>query len=605
MLNFVCKSFSRNNSNLASAAPIWNFSDQITLSKTTLPEEDSLFVHLTLYGENVEKTGQKLLQLFRQKYAESRGALTIPALRNMVKTAVLHVSNLDRIELCLLSISKKEENQTLYLCGTGSVSAKLYRQKALFDLPITLEGLSGYVNQKDCIVVGNKSFFENVSETNLTAFILGKISIERLWKSLFLDKQSDHITILKPSKKTFIVKRWVKSIGTALKKSKIGLQGKTNNPLASLFLEEKHTLLSKKRWYALLLAAGFLLLLGFSIGVGVYKKRQAEKKYLEQQLMETVLYRLDQAELLKDLNPSRARTLLIEAKQAVEDHPYATAESNLETLKEKLDAAYAAITKQYFVRNPQVFYDLTLVKEGFTPTKLSLSENELCLLDETGKTLVLLNIETKAAKVLAGEDVVPANAMLGTISRWAFLVSKNSLQIIDKKTQEQINSFKLSTITTDILRGYGSNAYILDKNLGQVWRFRGDDKTLAKPERFFREKLDLNSVIDMAVDGSLWLLYENGGLEKYTSGVKDAYYPSFGLDLPLVKPDAMFTDEYSKNIYILERESARIVAISKNGEYRAQYLWDNLAEASGFVVSENLGKLLVLEKGTIYGINLE
>ncbi len=362
----------------------------------------------------------------------------------------------------------------------------------------------------------------------------------------------------------------------------------------------------KKRQLALVAAFIFLILLGISVGLGVKKRQQLNDQLKQTQLKEDVLYRLDQAKSLKNLNPLRAKSLLGEAKDIFAKYQAEDILSGeLRQLEQNVVDAYAEIAKEFYITNPELYYDLNLVKEGFVPTQLSLSAEDLSLLDENSQTLVVVNLKTKAAMVLAGQDLIPDSPKLASIAAWVFLASPSSLQILDKETKQQLHSFKFSTIKADYLVGYANNVYILDKNLGQVYRLRGTQDGLNKPEPFFETAQDLIQVSGLAIDGSVWLLYQDGGLEKYTLGLRDAYYPAYGLDKPITQAEGLYTDENLDAIYVLDRDNSRVVAVSKKGEYQGQYMYDGFRQAIGFVVLKEIGKLLVVQDNKIYGIDLK
>jgi len=252
-----------------------------------------------------------------------------------------------------------------------------------------------------------------------------------------------------------------------------------------------------------------------------------------------------------------------------------------------------------------VFFNLELIKKDFIPTQISLSENTLTLLDGNNQSLIQLHISKKSAEIVAGSDIIPNKSKLASIPAWIFLSSGGKLQIIDPQTQEQLKSFTLSKITVDQLIGYGNNAYIVDKTLGQLWRFRGTINGLNKPDGFFKKEQDLSSIRFVAIDGSVWFLRQDGGVEKYTTGIKDAYYPQIDLDIPLGNPTSFFTDENSDNLYILDPDNHRVVVVNKQAQYQGQYLWEQINTQTQVVVSEQLGKILLVQDVKIYEIDLK
>ncbi len=543
-------------------------------------------------------------------YQDKPDTLQLPELEATITSITNKHQAVCSFSLAVVVIKQDHNHTVLKLCGQRGMQAKLVRQQQLLTLPVSPVGVSGQLRPGDVFIVGTSNCVSLLADSKFKANLLKETKVSHylqktcfvhqsmLVKGLVFEVHQPHV--LQP------VKNYVSLYANRLRQL-LPVRSPRTPPidLGPQALEKRNLFISKKRRYALGLALLFLALLSVSVGLGLNKRKTLEKRQLEQQLVENVTYRLQQASSLKELNPARAKTLLVEARHTLEGYEEEEVPVDIQNLQVQVDEAYAAVVRQFTIRSPEVFYDIALVKENFSPSQMTLAENELVLLDDQGRSVVILDIETKSAKVFAGNDLVPVNATIGSISSWIFLASNNSLQILDKKTGKQLNSFTLSKVSIDELIGYGSNAYVLDRVAGQVWRFRGTVSGLAKPEGFFDEPLDLQEVVSLALDGSLWVLYRDGGVEKYTSGVKDAYYPSFDLDIPLNQPQKLYTDETCQNLYLMDKNNNRIVVVSKFGEYKGQYLWEDMKQTTGFAVSEKLGKLLLLSGGTIYGIDLQ
>ncbi|NMC36594.1 hypothetical protein GYA49_06130 [Candidatus Beckwithbacteria bacterium] len=502
--------------------------------------------------------------------------------------------------ICLLAIKKDKKPTTLQCFGDVHFQVLLYRNQKLSQLPMSPMGLSGEFMTGDTLLWGTSDFIKLTTQHIQLA--LHSNSWLELAKILGHDssKIGGIVQYLSKTPPSFPKIPNLTKLRFNPQDIKYKLFDQTN------YISKRQGTFSKKRRIALGIAFLFLLLLGGSLGLGYCKKMQFNQEKQEQQLAEAITYKLNQATSLQNLNPNRAKTLLNEAKQILEEYEQNTDQATqIKSLQEKLDEAYAQVARQHQVREPEIFYDLSLFRDGFSLSQMSLSEDDLVLLDQDNQVLALLNVESKAIKILAGKDLVFTDTTLASIPAWVFLASDSKIQIIDKQSGKQLQSFRLSKITIDQILGYSNNVYVLDKNLGQLWRFRGIKDSLAEPDAFFSQEQDLQEINDFAIDGSVWLLRADGGVEQYTMGLRDAYYPSFSLDVPLKNPQRIITDEDCKNLYILDQANNRIVVISKQGEYVGQYLWDKIQEIDTITVSENLGKILLGLDDKIYGIDLQ
>ena len=108
----------------------------------------------------------------------------------------------------------------------------------------------------------------------------------------------------------------------------------------------------------------------------------------------------------------------------------------------------------------------------------------------------------------------------------------------------------------------------------------------------------------MAIDGSIWLLRQDGKILKFSQGSPEAFGVA-GLDKPFSSPSVIYTDSEAENLYILDKGNSRIVVLTKGGEYQGQYIWEGIKEASDMVVSEKEEKIFLLSGEKIYKIDIK
>ncbi|MFQ5578626.1 MAG: hypothetical protein ACE5G8_16740, partial [Anaerolineae bacterium] len=101
---------------------------------------------------------------------------------------------------------------------------------------------------------------------------------------------------------------------------------------------------------------------------------------------------------------------------------------------------------------------------------------------------------------------------------------------------------------------YFGNFYVLDSQANQIYRYlptlNGYDNP---PENYFAPDagVTLAGAVDMAIDGAIYVLFQDGRIEKYLSGRPTAFQLT-GLDTPLKNPTAIFTapDELVQYLYV-------------------------------------------------------
>ena len=160
---------------------------------------------------------------------------------------------------------------------------------------------------------------------------------------------------------------------------------------------------------------------------------------------------------------------------------------------------------------------------------------------------------------------------------------------------------------------YFGNFYVLDAGANQIYRYLPTANGYENPpDPYFGEgtPVNLSGAVDMAIDGSIYVLYQDGRIQKFTGGQPDEFQIT-GLDEPLKNPAAIYTslDEEVKYLYIADAGNKRIVQLSKDGQFIRQLkprvedgiVFDDL---QSLYVDEIGEKMYVLNGNSLYAPNL-
>jgi len=155
---------------------------------------------------------------------------------------------------------------------------------------------------------------------------------------------------------------------------------------------------------------------------------------------------------------------------------------------------------------------------------------------------------------------------------------------------------------------FRGNIYILDKKNLRILKYTSIENDFLPTKDYLATdvKPNLSDGISMVIDGSVWVLSTDGKISRFTSGKLD-FFSIIGLDRLFSLPTVLYTDEDSKNLYVLDRGNKRIVVFDKDkkpGEYVSQYVWDGFGDAADFVVDEENKKIFILSGSRIFTINL-
>jgi len=120
---------------------------------------------------------------------------------------------------------------------------------------------------------------------------------------------------------------------------------------------------------------------------------------------------------------------------------------------------------------------------------------------------------------------------------------------------------------------YNKNLYFTDPNNKQIWKFTKVTSGFAKGKSWIMDVNlpSLERVKDMAIDSNIFLLYDNGQVDKYFSGKKESTFNLDNIQPALSGADKIYTTEESALMYIASFVDKRIIVTNKDGAFQKQY----------------------------------
>jgi len=156
------------------------------------------------------------------------------------------------------------------------------------------------------------------------------------------------------------------------------------------------------------------------------------------------------------------------------------------------------------------------------------------------------------------------------------------------------------------IKTYGKYTYFLDPVENQIWKYerRRDNYSGAIP---YNQGADLSRAISFGIDGAIYVLSDDGTLQKLFRGEQVEY--AFR-DLPTVQFNGknlkIFTRTDLDFLYILDPDNSRILVFVKGerlATYKKQIIY-NVPDARDFVVDDLGQKVNLLTKSKIYEFSL-
>ena len=157
---------------------------------------------------------------------------------------------------------------------------------------------------------------------------------------------------------------------------------------------------------------------------------------------------------------------------------------------------------------------------------------------------------------------------------------------------------------------FGDRFYVLDAGVNQIWRYepRGDAYP-DRPDRYFVTPplRSLADAQDMAIDGHIYVLYNDGTILKFLQGERQSAFDVRGLPGDIVEPVALAVDpDGSSDVcYVADRGNRRVVVLGPDGVFQAQFRADEAFDAlEALAVDEATRRLYVIGNGRLYGASL-
>ncbi|MBI4059105.1 hypothetical protein HY404_02570 [Candidatus Microgenomates bacterium] len=373
-----------------------------------------------------------------------------------------------------------------------------------------------------------------------------------------------------------------------------------------IYISENHPKRS-----AFIMGISFLVMVTLVVVIGMQRSSQETALAKYQPLMIQIGSNLQASKDLVELNAARSQEL---ARQVKNDLASLAADSpknkNVLEFINQTESDLNDLLGEYRV-TPSVLVDLSLVRDGFQTGEVALDGEKITVLDNQKRLLISFDFAGRNMKVLAGPDTIPQARLVAIDDGQVFVLDGQRVARIEQSSSQTTARSAIipegSWGRISHLAAFTGNLYLLDSAKNQIWRYSEASSERAGAGEAWLAKdtvIDLSNINSMAIDGYLWLLDKNGQISRLSRGNKVGFNVT-GLEKAWITPVALFTAENLKNLYILDAEKKRVVVIDKSGVYHAQYLSDQLKEATNLVVSEENKKMLIFAGSKVYEIELK
>lgn len=560
--------------------------------------------------------GREVLLNLKNSYFESvKGPYD--ALKEAVEKTGKELESASEVEFCALTVV----NRYLYFVAWGAAKLAIYRDgvygKILDGQKGSLLSSSGGILEKDVFIVGTSTFFDFFTQGQIQAALDagGLGAIEFLAPSIHTKLGTGNVgaLVLDFTKQEALKPAfgWTPVLAKRVFGQKENIHVKDTD--ASLLARVRSfskmkvrgsdtSLLGQKKKVSASVGIILLIMLLVSIFFGIKQKRENEKRESYEGRLAQAEHNLDEAVKLFSLDETRARELFVESKTILDElTSQGITGEKIENLRKNLLEKEGEILGEFKIE-PELFLDLSLLSNGFKGDSLSYSGGQAFILDKKGKRVVSITLDTKRTEVVAGPNQISEVDGFTSYSGRVFVVNSDGIFepqvgeiIINKDWEGEV-----------VISAYAGNMYVVDERASKILRYQAGESGFGSKQDWLAAGTTLasNNIDTILIDGSVWLFQENEGISKYNQGVRQPF------SLKGVFPEttdlrAIFTSEDVEYVYLLDTANSRIVVVTKSGDFKAQYLSEQIKFANGLVVTEANSKIILLMENKLYSIEIK
>ncbi|GEM_PF-1837733 len=278
-------------------------------------------------------------------------------------------------------------------------------------------------------------------------------------------------------------------------------------------------------------------------------------------------------------------------------------------LQKNLTQQLSPITHSESNDNPKIIADLSSIDKQIKIGGLIKLNNALYCFNPTNNFIYQIDLATSKINLVSkSSSNIGYLRQVNALDKDSIIFSYNNGLATFNTVSKNFSGLDLQSEQTNLTVGdfsiYSDKLYVLDNKNSKILRYTKAASGFGKEESWLKSPVNLQNAISFAVDGSIYILSNNGLVDKFYRGDKQ----SFGLKIisPVItKPTKMITWLDSKYIYILEPVNKRLIIFNKDGGLIKQITSSAFTNLSDVTINEKEDKAWLLNDKTIFEINLK
>lgn len=157
-----------------------------------------------------------------------------------------------------------------------------------------------------------------------------------------------------------------------------------------------------------------------------------------------------------------------------------------------------------------------------------------------------------------------------------------------------------------VMETFGEKFYLVNRQINQVLMYEPVNGIYENPRAYFAEGTvpDLQLVLDVAIDGRVYLLMGDGTIQTFFAGSYDHSFEMSGLPDANFEPRVMAIEPDPEDglVYLAETQEERIIVLDKRGEFVRQYKLPKgeLKRIEALTIDHEVGALYIVAENRLF-----
>lgn len=370
----------------------------------------------------------------------------------------------------------------------------------------------------------------------------------------------------------------------------------------------------KRRAHLMLVASAIALLVVIWVVVHLFTSSQRSKSRGElEDLVSQITTEIQTAEnrrLIGDMDAANAILDRAEerAKQVMDS------ETGLFRV-ESLDLLDRIRSKKEEINNivrlsPRVVANLAAKNPDIvTQGMMGIADGEFLAYDKQDLYRILQNAVDDPVRVSDSELIVDAAAFPRFNSRVFLTTGNGVIETVNDQNIQMKTEDPAGWVNGTDIKSYLRYLYVLDAGQKQIYKYERLSNRYG-PGVPYNVNGDLTGAVDMAIDGNVYVLKDNGTIVKLLRGENKTFVIRRAPEGLLQNATKVFKEEGS-NFYILDATGRRVIVATDGGEtgestYLKQYVLEGeqMSDLQDLYVDPEEARLYVLDQKRVYAIDL-